>query len=44
MKNNALTGRYIDEELHDHWNVGESLESFNLLLNHIENNFRPYNT
>ena len=43
-KNNILSERYIDETLPDHLNVGESLESFNLLLNHIENttNFKPY--
>ena len=34
-KNNILAERYIDEILPHHWNVGESLESFNLLLNHI---------
>jgi len=37
-KNNILAERFIDETIANYWNVGESLESFNLLLNHIENN------
>ena len=33
---NFLADRYIDEVLADHYNVNDSLKSFNLLLNHIE--------
>jgi SAM-dependent methyltransferase len=44
VNNNFLADRYIDEVLADHYNVDESLESYNLLLNHIENktNFKFY--
>ena len=28
-----VSERFIDEELASHWNVGESVESFNILVN-----------
>jgi SAM-dependent methyltransferase len=43
-KNFFLADRYINEKLPSYWNVDESLESFNLFLNHIEKttNFKLY--
>ena len=45
MSNNEnIPKRFINEKIADHWNVDESQESFDRLLNHIENttNFRLF--
>ena len=39
-----LANRYIDEKLGEHWNVDDTLESFQKLLNHISSstNFKSF--